>query len=177
MPKTTSSIRFLLRVFPLALLLPLAACLRLDTEEEVRAQVKTWVFLAQTRTFVSKPTCTAAIFDTISPDVRSMAVRRVSSVRSGLRLIQEGRTVAFDVEGLTPNDVSQQMMSMNLSEGMGLVSSFIGPSRVCMDDQFQVDIYYALMQPESLVIYDPGSNALGILHRPSQIFFFLRGNV
>lgn len=157
--------------------LALAGCLALDKEEEVRAEVADWVFLAKTRIFVSKPTCTVAIFDTISSGVRTQGVRTATDLRAGLKLIQQGRTVAFDIPDITPNAVSEGLMSISLSEGMGMVSSFVGPSQSCMDDQFQVDVYYALTVPESLTIYDPTSNALMLLHRPTQLLFFMRGNV
>lgn len=162
----------------LALATLLAGCFRLDTEAGVRAQIKTWVFLAQTRSFTSRGTCTAAIFDTISGELRgSGPVRRVNDLHTGQKLLAEGRAVAFELPGLTPNMVSEALMSVNLSEGLGLVSSFVGPSMKCMSEAFQADVYLALMSPDTVMIYDPGSNAVLLLHRPSQIAFFLRGNV
>lgn len=161
----------------LALVLSLPGCFAMDKEEEVRAQVASWVFLAQTRTFVSRSTCTVAIFDLISDGVRLQDVRIVDDLPSGLTAIKEGRTVAFEIPGATPNAVSEGLMSIDLAEGMGLLSSFIGPQQACMDDQFQVDVYYALTVPETLTIYDPGSNAMMLLHRPTKILFFMRGNV
>ena len=160
-----------------ALLLPLAGCFPMDKEEALREELQTLVYLAQTRRFTSKSTCTAAIFDLVSDRVRSKTVRTVSDVRSGLRLIKEGRVVAFDVTGANPNEVSEQLMSLSLEQGVGLLSSFVGPSLDCMDDQYQVDVYYALMAPESLAIYDPGANAIMLLYRPKRLLFFLRGNV
>lgn len=164
----------ILRVLPLVLL---AACFPLDKEEELRVRLGSLVYLAQTRVFVSKGACTAAIFDLASDAVRKPAVRAVSNVRTGVQLAKEGRVVAFDVTGLTPNAVSEQVMSIDLPGGMGLISSFIGPTLACMDDQFQVDVYYALMTPDSLTIYDPASNAIMLLHRPKKLLFYLRGNV
>ncbi|MBP0481126.1 hypothetical protein [Sagittula salina] len=156
----------------------LASCIfALDEEEALRVDLKRLVYLAQTRSFTSRSTCTAAIFDLASDQVRSQGMRIVSDVRSGLRLVKEGRVVAFDVPGLTPNMVSEQVMSMNLYAGLGLISSFVGPSKDCMDDQFQVDVYYALMTPDSLTIYDPERNALLLLHRPKRLLFYLRGDV
>lgn len=160
----------------LALLL-LAACFPLDKEEALREELRNFVWLAQTRRFESQSTCTAAIFDLASTGVRSARVRVVSDVRAGIELVKQGRAVAFDIPGKTPNMVSEEMMSINLYEGMGLVSSFIGPSLACMDDQFQVDAYYALMTEDTMAIYDPGMNALMLLHRPKQLLFFMRGNV
>ena len=164
-------------VLLLSALLVLSSCLPLDREEEVRAELSGLVYLAQTRRFTSKPTCTAAIFDLASSSVRSQSVRIVSDVRSGLRLVKSGRVVAFDVPGANPNTVSEQLMSISLEEGMGLLSSFIGPSMACMDDQFQLDAYYALMSEQSLTIYDPANNAIMLLHRSARLLFFMRGNV
>ncbi|MBV7393849.1 hypothetical protein [Mameliella sediminis] len=156
----------------------LAGCLRLDTEEEVRAQLKGWLFLAQTRVFVSKSTCTAAIFDTVSGELRASGpLRRVEDLRSGQRWLEQGQAVAFEIAGASPNAVSEALMSVDLSGGLGLISAFVGPSQSCMDERFQADIYLALMSEETVMIYDPAGNALVLLHRPSQIAFFLRGNV
>ncbi len=157
--------------------LALTGCFKLDSEDEVRRLIRDWVFLAQTREFTSRPTCTAAIFDTISPSLRSGPVRSVSSLRDGARMLDDGQTVAFEVPGLTPNEVSEGLMSLDLSGGLGLVSSFVGPSRTCMSAPFQQDIWLALMSPDTVLVYDPTSDALLLLHRPSQIAFFLRGNV
>lgn len=170
-----SALRHMMSLFGVLLLL--AACFPLDKEEDLRAGLRGIVYLAQTRRFESKSTCTAAIFDLASDAVRTPAVRRVSNVREGIELAKQGRIVAFDVPGLTPNMVSEQMMSINLYEGMGLISSFIGPSMECMDDQFQVDVYYALMTEDSMAIYDPASNAMMLLHRPKKLLFYMRGNV
>ncbi len=156
----------------------LAGCFRLDTEAGVRAQLRTWLFLAQTRHFTSRSTCTAAIFETISGELRgSGPLRRVADLDSGQRLLAKGHAVAFELPGLTPNMVSEALMSVNLSEGLGLISSFVGPSQACMTEAFQNDVYLALMSPDTVMIYDPSHNALVLLHRPSQIAFFLRGNV
>ncbi len=156
----------------------LTGCFRLDTEEAVRAQLGGWVFLAQTRDFTSRGTCTAAIFDTISGELRASGpLRRVDDLHAGQRLLSQGRAVAFEIPGMTPNMVSEGLMSVNLYEGLGLISSFVGPARACMDASFQADVYLALMSDETVMIYDPASNALVLLHRPSQIAFFLRGNV
>ena len=161
----------------LTLFLALSGCFKLDTEDEVRSLIRDWVFLAQTRDFTSRPTCTAAIFETVSSSLRSGPVRSVTTLRDGVRLLSEGRAVAFEVAGLTPNEVSEGLMSLDLPEGLGLVSSFVGPSRAFMSESFQQDAWLALMSPDTVLIYDPSSNALLLLHRPSQIAFFMRGNV
>lgn len=161
-----------------ALPLLLAGCGPLDREEEVRARIRDWVFLAQTRSFISRSTCTAAIFDTVSGALRTSGpVRAVDNLRSGAREVDAGRIVAFEVPGLTPNAVSEGLMSLNLAGGLGLISSFTGPARACMDEAFQRDVYLALMSPETVLVYDAGGDALLLLHRPSQIAFYLRGNV
>lgn len=171
------------RTFPglaamIALLGALAGCGPLDREEELRAQLGTWVFLAQTRSFASRATCTAAIFDTVSGELRTTGpVRRVTDLRAGQRALEAGQAVAFEVPGMTPNSVSEGLMSIDLSGGLGLVSSFTGPARACMTEAFRRDVYLALMSEETVMVYDPGGNALLLLHRPSQIAFFLRGNV
>ncbi len=156
----------------------LAGCFRLDTETEVRALLQTWVRLAQTRDFTSRPTCTAAIFDTLSTAVlRDGPVQVATDLRAGVKMLTEGRPVAFDLPGQSPNAVSERVMSLDLANGLGLISSFVGPARACMDDRFQADVHYALMSSDTILIYDPSHNALMLLHRPTRIAFYLRGNV
>lgn len=162
----------------LAGLLSLAGCLKLDSEEALRARLATWVFLAETRAFTSRVSCTAAVFDTVAGGLRMTGpVQLVANLREGQGLLAEGRVVGFEIAGLSPNALSEALMSVDLHGGLGLVSSFVGPAQACMDEGLQQDVYLALMSPDTLMIYDPGRNAVLLLHHPSQIAFYLRGNL
>ncbi len=162
----------------LGLLALLPGCFSLDEEDSVRGQLAEWVFLAQTREFTSRPTCTAARFEVISDQLRSTGgPRRVTTVREALPLLKAGRAVAFDLPGVSPAQVSEQLSSLDLPQGLGLISAVIGPSRACMEDVFAADLHAVLMSPDTLMIYDPGGNAVLLLYRPMPIAFFVRGNV
>ena len=153
----------------------LIACGPLDTESSVRSVANRWVFVSRVERVLSDTDCTAA-----SVSLRSAAIRttggpkRVSSVRESLRYLEADRTVLFDVPGLNPNQVSEQLMSMRLFTGLGLLSSFIGPGRRCMDDQMAAEAYGALMSYDTLMIYDPTIYTILMVVPDTQRAFFLR---
>lgn len=161
----------------LALLLS-AGCLPLDREEAVRQEVARLVFLAQTRDFRSTATCTAASFEVISDQLRrSGGAARVTTVQDALPRLQKGQAVAFDMPGVSPNAISEQLMSLSLPIGLGLVSAVVGPARGCMSEVFKADLAAILASPDTTLVYDPGHDAALLLYRPLPIAFFLRGNV
>lgn len=167
--------RLLRLVLLVAGALALAGCSALDTEDEARAMAVRWVFLAQTQAFVSNRDCTVARFDVISPELRrSGGAERVNSVRAAIAPLQSGEVVAFEIPGVTPNEVSEQLMSINLFKGLGMLSSFIGPGRRCMDDAFAAQAFAALMSEDTVLVYDPVHYALLLLHRPTLSAFFMR---
>ncbi|WP_425099462.1 hypothetical protein [Tropicibacter sp. S64] len=148
---------------------------KLDSEEEARRMVSAWIFLAETEVFHSETDCTVARFATISPQVRgTKGPKVVHGVREAVPFLEEKRTVAFDMPGVTPNQISEQLMSINLFKGLGLLSSFIGPGKRCMDDVFAQDAFTVLMSTETTMIYDPQNYALVLLYRPMNKAFFVR---
>lgn len=68
-------------------------------------------------------------------------------------------------------------MSRDLSNGLGLISSGIGPARDCMDEKIMRGYYRVLMSPAAQMVYLPQENALLLLYPPEKLAFFLRGNV
>lgn len=162
----------------LAALAVLPGCFALDEEPALRDEVAQWVFLAQTRGFTSRRTCTAASFDVISDQLRvTGGPVRVTSVREGVQALKAGRAVAFDLPGRSPAEISEEVSSLDLPQGLGLISSVVGPSRSCIAKVFATDLHRVLMSPDTLMVYDPGGNAVLFLYRPMPVVFFLRGNV
>ncbi|MFZ7090122.1 hypothetical protein [Primorskyibacter sp. 2E233] len=158
----------------LTALVGLTAC-QLDTEQEARKIVAPWIFLAETEQFTSEKDCTVARFAVVSAEVRrTRGPVIMNSVRAAIPLLQEGRTVAFDIPGLTPNQVSEQLMSINLFKGLGMLASFVGPGKRCMDDTFAVDAYTVLMSSDTMMIYDPVTYSMVLLYRPAKVAFFMR---
>ncbi|WP_136440992.1 hypothetical protein [Pacificoceanicola onchidii] len=157
-----------------AALTMLTAC-QLDTEEEARRLVAPWVFLAETEVFHSEANCTVARFATISPDVRrSKGPVLVEGVRESIPFLEEKQVVAYALPGLSPNQISEQLMSINLFKGLGLLSSFVSPGKNCMDETFASDAFQVLMSPDTTLIYDPVNYALVLLYRPLNKAFLVR---
>ena len=163
----------------LAIYLPLvllaAGCGPLDDAESVGAAVSRLAFVHRVDHVLSERDCTAARLSMASPELRSTGgAVTVTHVRDGLPHLQAGRAVAFAVPGATPNAVSEQLMSMRLFQGLGLLGSFLGPGRRCMDDAMVRDAWAALMSPDAVLVYDPATFAVLILHAPSRQALYLR---
>lgn len=167
-------IRHLVLGFNLAALALLTGCAK-DTEEDVRTTLSSWVALAETVYFSSKGDCTAGLFKTQRTGF-SEAVVHVRGVRGGLQALKTGATVAFDVSRLSPNEVSQQITSANLAEGIAVISSGAGGRR-CMSDDIADRFYGALTAPSSVMIFDTAANALAVLRPELGLLFFARGDV
>lgn len=155
-------------------LLGLAAC-ALDREAEVRAQLGGWMPLGDTLYFESKLECTAGVFAT-QADFLQGKVRTVSTLHDGLAALGKEATVAFELEGMTPDQVSQAVMSADLPKGLGVLSSGLS-ARACMDEDTKSAYLGALKSPAALLVFAPENNALVILDRDGRQVFFARGDV
>lgn len=161
----------------LAMMLALTAC-ALDEEEELRDYLRKWVFLAQTKHFVSKSTCTIAVFELAADTLRSAGPRQVHDFREALLLIKQGRAVWFDMPGVTPHEVSRGIMSLDLPAGLGLVSAGVGPALDCIKAPAISNGFHAVItSPQAVTIYDPAHNALLMIYPPEMLLLFMRGNV
>ena len=159
----------------LTLCLGAAAC-TLDAEPEVRARLAAWVQLGPTVSFNSTRDCTAGAFKTISGQLKA-PVRVASSIDEGLRLMRGGAdVVAFDIRGLSPTEVSQEMMTEKLSDGLSILSAGVA-ARGCLDDAGQARYLAALSAPDAVLMLDPADNGLAVLDRDARMVFFSRGNV
>ncbi len=160
----------------MAVLLALLSACTLDKEAELRAQLSGWIFLAQTRHFVSKMSCTVAVFDLVRPDISSK-VERAKSIETALTRVRKGRPVLFDIPNVSPNEISQQLMSKDLGKGLGMLSTGVGPAKDCMEDEVAAGYYAVLMSSDTRTIYDPAGDALLMIYPQGNLAFFLRGNV
>lgn len=163
-----------LRAACVASLLAVAAACALDAEEEVRAQAETWAALGDTAYFESKWTCTAAVFAVEEPRIRSF-ITKVRSVERGLRLLGEGETVAFAVDGLSPTQVSEAVMSADLPKGISVLNSGVS-ARDCMEGTVPAAYLAALNDPQSILIFAPENKAMAVLDRRNLRLFYARGN-
>lgn len=155
-------------------LLWLAGC-TLDEEQTVRDRLDTWLSLKETVYFESKSDCTAGLFRTAYPDIKSAAAR-VTSVGEGLTVLSTGQPVAFAVPDLSPAEVSEGITSVNLPEGVGVITSGLG-GRKCMDETMIRRFAAALTAPDAIMIFDTTENALAILRPAQRLVFFTRGAV
>lgn len=148
----------------------------LDQEDSLRAALKEWLPLAETRFFTSQATCTVAVFGlrSLQPGSR---VARASSINEALRLLRNGRVTWIDLPGHSPNVVSELIMSSDLGRGLGLLSNAVGPAQRCMDDALGRDFYRILTAPEAWMVYDPTGKAVILISPVDRAALFLRGNI
>ncbi|KUF12032.1 hypothetical protein AVJ23_05510 [Pseudoponticoccus marisrubri] len=160
------------------MILLLAGC-ALDREDAVREELRRWLLLAETRHFTSKPSCTAAVFALVSASVKMAGgPRRVRNFTEARLLIGQGRAVLFDMPGRSPSEISSGLMARDLAAGLGLLSSGVGPSLACMEqDAIRAGFHAVLTSPQAVTIYDPPNNALILVDPTRRLALFLRGNV
>jgi hypothetical protein len=173
MIKLLKRIIFLPAVVGLALT-GLAGC-AMDKEDEVRARIGDWVTLGDTSYFKSTMDCTAGVFDVEGVRITSL-ITKARSVATGMTLLKEGEAVAFDVKGLSPNAVSEQIMSKDLPQGIGVLSSGIS-GKNCMSDPVKNAYLRALLDPDSVLMFDPDGNVMAVLDRSNEKLYYARGTV
>ncbi|KAE9627614.1 hypothetical protein [Parasedimentitalea maritima] len=152
----------------------LAGC-AMDKEDEVRAQIGDWVSLGDTSYFKSSMSCTAGVFEVEGVRITSL-ISKARSVATGMTLLKSGEAVAFDVKGLSPNAVSEQIMTKDLPQGLGVLSSGVA-GKGCMDETTKNAYLRALLDPEAVLMFDPNGNVMAVLDRHNERLFFSRGTV
>ncbi|WP_255731224.1 hypothetical protein [Phaeobacter sp. B1627] len=174
MPHTRSRRRLRTTVLGLATAagVLLSAC-SLDQEEEVRSNVQSWVKLGETFYFFSRVNCTAALFDVKANRISSL-IRKAGSIEAGMRAIVEGETVAFQIDALSPTQVTEQIMTLDLPLGLGVLSSGTG-GKDCMAEEMEVAYFNALLDPTSVLIYAPQDRSMAVFDRRNRRLFFSRG--
>ena len=147
----------------------------LDKEASVRAQLAEWVVLGDTSYFNSERQCTAGVFQTKARNVTSR-IDKVRSLKRGLRLIRQGKPVAFKVEGMTPGELQRNLDKANRSAGIAVLISGMGAKK-CLTPELQQAFALALRGPDVIVMYDPQNNALALFERTRKRIFYARGDV
>ncbi|WP_264210235.1 hypothetical protein [Leisingera thetidis] len=152
----------------------LSAC-ALDKEEALRAQLSAWVDLGETFFFQSSMSCTAAVFHTAeSPRITSL-VERARSLNTGMQMLEAGKPVAFAVSGKSPNAVTEDIMSRNLPQGLGVLNSGLAGVS-CMSDLVKSVYYQAIRNPASTLVFVPDSGAMLVLDKQAMALIYVRGN-
>ena len=174
MPVAQPYRRAVYAVLALLALTGLASC-AMDSEQEVRSLVGDWVALDETTFFKSGMNCTAAMFELESTRITSL-VTHARSVRGGMEAMAEGKPVAFIIKGLSPTLVSERVMTANLSQGLGVLSSGVA-GKACMDDRTKRAYLRALMDPNAVLIFEPTKKFMAVVDKTNARLFFARGNV
>lgn len=152
--------------------LVLAGC-SLDQEEEVRLKIQDWVKLGETKYFFSRVNCTAALFDVKATRITSM-VKKVRDIESGMRAITENNPVAFEVGGMSPTQVTEAIMTLDLPQGLGVLASGTG-GKDCMAVEMEEAYYNTLHDPTSVLIFHPEARFMVIFDRRNMRLFYSRG--
>ncbi|WP_108257844.1 hypothetical protein [Mangrovicoccus ximenensis] len=156
----------------------LAGC-SLDSEEALRQHLSQWFSLAGTRNFVSKSSCTLAVFHIDQPSVAMEGgLTRASDSKTALELVEAGTPVLFEFPGRSPTEISETLMTEDLARGLGLLSSGIGPVLDCAEgDGIRKGVYRILVSKSARMLYEPDGNALILVYPPERLAVFMRGNV
>lgn len=155
-------------------LLALTGCKR-DTPEEARARAESWLYLGDQLHFNASPYCAVAVYRLERDEARG-TLYHVSDAQRALWHIRQDHPVALYHSERSPNDFSVELMSMDLPEGLGILSSATGP-RKCMSDEVATGVYAILMTPKAWTIYDPGSDVLILADFARGFAVYMRGNV
>lgn len=158
----------------LLVLLALSACKR-DTPEEARARTESWLYLGEQIHFNASAYCAVGVYR-LSRDEARGTLHHVSDTERALWHIRQDHAVAMHHPDKSPNDFSSELMSKDLPEGLGIISSATGP-RECMTDDIARGVYAILMTPEAWTIYDPGTDVLILADFARGFAVYMRGNV
>lgn len=140
-----------------AALLWLSAC-ALDDADSARATLAQWLWPEQVMYLESTARCTAAVFrlDVLGLRPGTVQIRRT---RDGIAALQSAQAVAFVGPDLSPDRVSQDVMSADLPSGIGLLSVALA-ARPCMSDEIAIGVNRLMLQPGVTTIYAPASRVL-----------------
>ena len=152
----------------------LAACAQ-DDEASLYAEVSAWIPIEKTIFFASRMGCTAALYLVDGAEL-SATVTQATSLADSVSMMRKDGPVLIDLGDVSPNDISSSISTVDLPEGIGLISSGLG-ARDCMDETQQLDFYRVLQDPTARMIYDSAQNTLGVWHPELQLLFVGRGDI
>jgi len=161
-----------LRLAALGAIFVLFGCTKQD-EESLRVALADWFKLGETQYFYATRKCSAGLFELKSTRVSSL-VKRARSLPTGIRQIEQGEPVVFKLEGQTPTQVTELIMSSSLHRGIGVISSGLG-ARACMTDPLQIAYYQALLDVEAQLVLDTEDRAILVVDQTHKRLFYLRG--
>lgn len=155
--------------------LGLSAC-ALDKETHVRAALQEFLKLGETYYFYTTTQCTAALFDVKASRISSFA-KKVRSVDAGLAALGEEddiQPISFEIPGLSPTAVTEEVMTRDLPKGLGVLTAGVA-GKDCMAKEMEVAYFNALLDPTSVMIFDPEDKFTVIFDRRNSRAFYSRG--
>lgn len=162
-------------VLSLLLCVPFLSACALDKEADLRSQLSAWVDLGETYFYQSSMSCTAAVFHTAENPRLTSQLERARSLNTGMKLLDAGQPVVFAISGKSPNAVTEDIMSRDLPQGLGVLNSGLAGVS-CMSDLVKSIYYQAIRNPTSQLLFVPGSNAMVVLDKQAMALIFVRGN-
>lgn len=161
-------------LYLLSALMILSAC-ALDKEEALRSQLSAWVELGETYFFQSSSSCTAAVFHTAENPRLTSLLEHARSLNTGMQLLEAKQPVVFAISGKSPNAVTEDIMSRDLPQGLGVLNSGLAGVS-CMSDLVKSIYYQAIRNPTSQLLFVPDSNAMVVLDKQAMALIYVRGN-
>ncbi|MCP5037335.1 MAG: hypothetical protein GY945_07015 [Rhodobacteraceae bacterium] len=163
-----------LRAFPVLFLglTILAACARHD-QDEVRVLLSRWFSLGDTVYFSSQQSCTAAVFEIRSEQVKS-ALRLETEMTRALRTLEKTGVLTLSIEGKSPDQIFIDVTNADRSLGMGVQEAAI-LSRDCMDEATEGAFHAALSSVTSLFVWHEEEASLVIFDRQQKRVLLVSG--
>ncbi len=152
---------FMARIWMIIMALAVLAACALDDPSTARTYVARWAWPGANTFFMSRRTCSVAVFRLKAGILRPQAPR-VYDLRQGVAMLRQGRAVAFADTSVTPDALAQAVMSADLHAGLGLLASVMEP-RACMTDEVAQGVHRLLTARGLVTVYDPAQRAVMLL--------------
>lgn len=147
----------------------------LDREGAVRAQLNNWIILGDTEYFSSAWGCTGGVFS-VSSDTIKNTIQSVNSIDRGMRFITDGKDVAFEVNGQTPDQVHQALDRADRYTGVVILVSALD-AKDCYGDELAAEFFQVLGSPRAVLMYSPQNRAMALFDRADNRIFYARGRI
>ncbi len=157
---------------PLALLLLPAACAQMD-EAGARAILERWFWLGEMRYFNSTRTCTAALYELRSGEVKS-ALAPEARVGAALAALERGGVLALTHPEGTPDEAFVEVMNRSRPVGVALQETAFS-ARACMDEATEGAFHRMFSAPGALLVFDRGAGLVAVMEPQARQVLLVAG--
>ena len=161
-----------IRVLAICALLGVLPGCALEDEGEAQARLSAWAWPERALWFKATARCAVGVFRLDVLGFRPGLVV-LPDPREGLARLRRGETVGFAGPGLTPDALSQQVMSADLPTGLGLLG-VATEARPCMSDEVAVGVGALLLGDGVTTIYAPAAAVLVLVHPAERRAVYMR---